>query len=144
LISKPVDSTGRYRDDVMRLWFYSTREDFPKNAVLLYGTSPTITNLQVQPPFFNPPGEEQDYSFNLSTYQNQPVNLEATILNQDSLTIIRTLTSASVSPGSVSMSWDGRAGDGKLAAPGFYTITITATDSLGNQTKAQAVTTIQY
>jgi flagellar hook assembly protein FlgD len=115
---------------------------FQQNAVVVFGTKPTVTNVRVTPPVAGI-GTSQTVSFSLTTFQNQTANITITFLNQGSLSVLRTIQLTGQSPGTVSVTWDGKADNGMPVAPGFYTITVTATDSIGNQASGQILGTIK-
>lgn len=129
-------------------------DNFPQNVVVLYGTAPTITNPRVTFPLFNPSAETpsvsspsagpQTFTFTLGTYLSQSVALTARIVNQTSVSTLRTISIPSQSSGAVSVAWDGRADNGMWVAPGEYTAIITVTDSLGNSTTQQIVLAVEY
>jgi flagellar hook assembly protein FlgD len=119
-------------------------DQFSVNAVVVYGTKPSLTNLHVTPPIYGPAAGPQTIAFTLTTFQNQPVTVTSKFLNQDSLSTLRTVTATAVSPGNVSLTWDGRADNGAWVAPGLYTVTVTVTDSIGNVIQSQILTTIRY
>ena len=130
---------------IMHYAHVSTPDNYSKNAVVVYGTKPTVTNLAVTPPLYKPGLTNQTVSFSLATYQNQLSSVTVTFLNQSSLSVVRTITQAGVSPGSVSIPWDGKAGDGTIVAPGLYTVTVTVADAMGTPPiKRQIQTTVQY
>jgi flagellar hook assembly protein FlgD len=129
-------------------------DNFPSNVVLLYGTAPTITTVRVTPALFHPAASappvtaptagSHALTFVLGTYQSQPIGLTVQYVNQTSLSTLRTITASAQPAGTVSVNWDGRADNGMLVAPGYYTLIISATDSLGNVTKQHAITTVAY
>ncbi len=139
-----VDPTGAYRGDILSVAVVINRILFSKNAVVAYGTRPALANVRVTPPHYGPTIGPQTVSFDLATYQGQPAAVTVTFFNQTSRTVLRTLSVPSQAPGSISLAWDGRADNGVLVAPGPYTVTVTATDGLGNQVSGQILTTIQY
>jgi hypothetical protein len=139
-----VDATGAERGEIQGIAIASDHKNFSKNAVVVYGTKPVLSAVAVGPPVFGPAVGTQTVWFNLSTYQNQPVDMTITFLNQSSLSILRTLHLTGQMPGTVAAVWDGRADNGMLVAPGSYLVTATVTDGLGNQVSGQILTTIQY
>jgi len=102
-----------------------------------------VRNVRIDPPVFDPSLAAPVVSFDLGTYQNQPVNVAITFLNQSSVSTLRTIILPAQAPGHVTVPWDGRADNGMLVAPGFYTITVTATDSIGNQVQGQILATVR-
>jgi len=139
-----TDGTGAMRGDLARVAVVTDRYLFSQNAVVQFGSKPTLTNVRVTPPVFGPTLGNQNITLTLSTYQSQAVSVTVSILNQASLSVLRTITVPTQGPGNATIPWDGRADNGMLVAPGFYTITVTVTDSLGNTVTGRALTTVQY
>jgi flagellar hook assembly protein FlgD len=143
-----VDSAGKYNpqppNGLMSLAAASSRALFPKNAVVLFGTACSVTGVTVTPPVFGPATGTQTVAFTLSTYQNQAAVVTVSFLNQDSLSILRTINLGSQSVGGGTAVWDGKADNGVLVAPGAYLVTVTASDSIGNIATGQIMTTVQY
>jgi flagellar hook assembly protein FlgD len=140
-----VDQTGAFRgDEIKRSIAVNEQQYWTKNAVILYGTKPTITNLRVTPAVYGPAVGTQSITLDLTTYQNQSASVSVSFLNQSSLSTLRTVTAANQVPGPVTIPWDGRADNGMWIAPGFYTITVAVTDPIGNVVSEQLLTTIQY
>lgn len=140
-----VDSAGVFHPDVKGYSLGSNRAYFAQNAVVVYGTKPVISGslVTVSPPVFMPGTGNQSVNFTLSTYQNQQATVTVTYMNQSSLSVLRTIT-ANVSPGAVSIPFDGRADNNMWVAPGDYLVTATVVDSIGNRVSAQILTSIQY
>jgi flagellar hook assembly protein FlgD len=139
-----VDATGAFRGDIRGLGIVAERDQFAKNAVIAYGSKPRITNVRVTPPVFGPAVGTQKVEFDLVTNLNQSVEVAVSFLNQSSLSTLRTVTIPQQAPGHVTVTWDGRADNGMLVAPGNYTVTVVVTDPLGNKSRGQILTTIQY
>lgn len=139
-----VDGSGVLRPDLSRIDIFRKRSNFSKNAVVLYGGRPTISNLKVTPPFYKPTSGNQILTFDLTTYQSQTASVSITYQNQSTLSILRTITSNGVEAGEVSIPWDGKADNGTDVAPGYYTVTVSVNDALGNEVRAQMLTTIRY
>ncbi len=139
-----ADGTGRFRSDIRQVAVVTYRHLFSKNAVVLFGTSPPISNLQVTPSYFGPAtGTTQTVSFTLGGTRS--ANITVIFQNQESGSILHTVTLLNQLPGTITTPpWDGRAGNGMWVAPGPYTITVTAVDTLGNQVQGQTLTNIQY
>jgi parallel beta-helix repeat protein len=137
-----VDLTGAFRPDIKTLAIVMFRNQFPLNGIVLFGTKPTISNLAVTPSVASV-GATQSLTFTLGTYQSQTAAVSVAFQNQSSLSTLRTISVPSQTPGNVSIAWDGRADNGMLVAPGFYTVTVTVTDGIGNQVSRQILTTIQ-
>jgi flagellar hook assembly protein FlgD len=139
-----IDDTGALRTDLQFLGIAIGQDTFSKNAVVLYGVKPVVTNLKVTPPVFGPASGGQVVSLDLTSFQSKPVAVTVTFQNQASLSTLRTISVSGQAPGHVAIPWDGRADNGMLVAPGFYTVTATVVDSLGNQVKSQVLTNILY
>ena len=140
-----ADPSGRYVADAENFTAaWSLRSNFAKNAIVLYGTKPVITNLTLTPAMYGPDVSDQDVEFDLATYLNQNVTITLTFVNQASVSALRTVTLTNHAPGHVLASWDGLADSGMWVAPGFYTCTVTVTDSIGNSSSSQLMTTILY
>jgi len=139
-----ADPTGAYRGDIAQLALVTDRKAFSANAVVVFGTKPTVSNVRATPPFYSPAAGSQTVEFDLATYQSQAASITITFLNQTSLSVLRTLTLSNQAPGHVTRTWDGKADNGMAVAPGLYTITVAATDGLGNQVKGQILTTLAY
>jgi hypothetical protein len=139
-----IDQNGNYRTDMNAFAVYFVRTTFSKNAVIVFGTKPTITNLAVSPIQYGPDFGMQSVNMNVTSYQSQPVTLILKFTNMKSKSVLRTITFNNVSPGAVSKQWDGKADGGMKVAPGKYIVTATVTDTVGNQISSQILTTIQY
>ena len=139
-----TDSTGKYRPEAGGVTVVSRRTTFAKNAVVVYGTKPVITNVSVTPPFYGPAVGSQAVALDLSTYQNQAATVVITFRNHGSLSILRTVTLTNQAPGHITTAWDGRADNGMWVAEGFYTVSASATDGLGNTSSGQILTTVKY
>jgi flagellar hook assembly protein FlgD len=139
-----TDTTGAFRPDIVKIMVFSDQRLFPLGAVMVFGRIPSVTNVHVTPPDFGPMNGTQVASFTLATYQSQAVAVTVSFLNQTSLSTLRTISIPSQAPGNINVTWDGRADDGSLVAPGSYTVTVTAVDSLGNVGKGQILTRVEY
>ncbi|MEO8190351.1 MAG: FlgD immunoglobulin-like domain containing protein, partial [Acidobacteriota bacterium] len=139
-----LDPAGVLRKDIKAIVLELRTDTFSKNAVVLFGSKPVLTNLRVDPPSYGPAGGNQVVSFDVTTYQTAPVSATVTFRNQSSMSVLRTLTAASQPPGHISIPWDGHADNGMWVAPGFYTVTLTITDPIGNQRTSQVLTDIEY
>ena len=139
-----IDDAGAFRTDLQALVIFIGQDAFPKNAVVLYGVKPVVTNLKVTPPVFGPASGGSTVSLDVTSYQSNPVAVTVTFQNQASLSTLRTISLSGQAPGHVAVPWDGRADNGMLVAPGFYTVTATVVDSVGNQVRSQILTNILY
>lgn len=137
-----IDGAGAVRPDLLWVGANSERGSFSKNAVICYGHRSEITNIQASPPMFDPLSGTQSIEADLST--DQTVNVRIAIKNQASQSVLRTLTVNNVSAGHFSTTWDGRADNDMLVSPGLYLITLSATDTIGNTSDIQLLTTIRY
>ena len=139
-----ADSTGKFVGGMTQVQAWSLRSNFAKNATVVYGTSPVVTNVTVTPPVFGPAVGTQTVAFDLASYLNQAVGVTIAFVNQGSVSALRTITLASQAPGHVVLTWDGKADNAMWVAPGFYTVTVTATDAAGNRATGQILTTVLY
>ena len=143
-VSAGVDVAGVYRAGGFKyLTLVTERGVFAKNAVVLFGSKPTVQNLVVTAPVLAPGQNESTVAFDLGTFQSQPADVTVTFLNQSSVSVLRTITLPAQSPGHVTVPWDGRADNGMCVAPGAYTITVTVADTIGNQVQGQILATVQ-
>jgi flagellar hook assembly protein FlgD len=88
--------------------------------------------------------DAQEVTFSLETYQNERVSGVISYMNQGSRSVLRTLTLRDVRPGLVKAAWDGRADNGARVAPGNYVVSVRMTDALGQEAKAEILTTVGY
>jgi flagellar hook assembly protein FlgD len=139
-----VDPAGAFRGNIGSIAVLARQDNFSRNAVVLFGSKPGLTNLVVQPTAFNPGFGAQSVAFDVSSFQNQPLNVSVSAKNQESLSVLRTVTAAAQPAGHVTVLWDGRADNGMWAAPGAYTLTVTVSDAIGNAVSRQALTSISY
>jgi flagellar hook assembly protein FlgD len=139
-----VDATGALRFDIHWIEAGSSRAIFSKNAVVLFGSKPTVTNVRVTPAMYGPAVGTQTVAFDLASPPSLASTVTVTFLNQGSVSVLRTITLTAQSPGHKTVTWDGHGDNGMWVAPGFYTVTVSATDSLGNQAQGQILTTLQY
>lgn len=139
-----IDDTGALRPDLNKTSVTSFMDNFPKNAVLVYGSKPVLSPVTVTPAFYGPAIGQQIVSFNLTTYQNQPATVQVTFRNQASGSVLRTITRTDQAVGAVSVTWDGLADNGMWVAPGVYIVTAGATDAIGNTVTQQILTNIVY
>jgi flagellar hook assembly protein FlgD len=138
-----IDHTGKYRT-IRSAAIVTATSEFPKNAALMYGARAKVENVKVTPPVFGPMTGTQAIEFDLSTYQSQPADVTIALINLSTVSTLRTLTLPAQAAGHVTVTWDGRADNGMLVAPGFYRVLVTATDAQGNVVPGDILTTIQY
>jgi hypothetical protein len=138
-----IDAQGNFRGDIVGV---KAGEDvgIPIGGVVVWGRVPTVTSVRVSPPRYGPSNGTQNLTFTLATYQNQSVPLTITYVNQGSQSALKTIPIPSQAPGPISVTWDGRADDGSLVAPGPYTVTVRATDAIGNVGIGQVLTRVEY
>jgi parallel beta-helix repeat protein len=139
-----VDPSGVFRTDILGLATIVNRATFPRNAVVSFGTRPTLISLVVAPTYYRPPVVQQAVSFFLTSYQSQPVTVRLTVTNLASRSVLRTKTVTGVVPGMASISWDGRADNGMWVAAGRYSLDLLVTDAIGNSANAQTLTVVDY
>jgi flagellar hook assembly protein FlgD len=118
--------------------------NFPENTVVLFGTAPSITYPLFSPTLFDPAFGPQEITFTLSTYQGQAATITVDVISQEELSVVRTLTLPGLSPGSITIPWDGEGVSEVPLAPGPYTFIFTVTDLMGNSTVQHAVSRIGY
>lgn len=141
-----VDDTGAYRPDASVILLISNRQGMSLNDVVVYGGKPRVSNVRVTPPLFGPAVGTQVVAFDLATFTGETASVTVTWANQASRSILRTMTASNISPGTgVHLPpFDGRADNGMLVAPGFYTVTVTAVSSRGERATGEIATTIEY
>jgi flagellar hook assembly protein FlgD len=119
-----VDSTGKYRADARRVEVITKLDTFSKNAVILFGTKPTVSAVSLTPFIYAPRNGTQTINYTLGTYNSQSATVTVTFFNQLSMSVIRTITQTGVAPGARTAVWDGKADNGMWAAPGQYLISV--------------------
>jgi flagellar hook assembly protein FlgD len=139
-----VDPAGLLRGNIGSIVLLRSDNAFSQNAVVLFGTKPALSNLAVAPPNYNPGLGPQAISLDVSSYQNQPVSVSIAYFNQESQSVLRTVTANGRSAGHVTINWDGHAENGMWVAPGAYTLTVTASDGIGNAVSRKLLTMISY
>jgi flagellar hook assembly protein FlgD len=140
-----LDANNDYRGDVKGLAAIIRTKFFSKNAVVVFGSKPKVTNVRVTPAIYGPAtGTTQSIQYNLATYLNEQATVTITLMNLKSKSILRTLNTGLQSPGLRTATWNGRADNGEWVAPGAYAVTVTATDPRGYPAKGQILTTLQY
>lgn len=146
-----LDAAGVYRgENYSQLSITTTRDCFARSAVLLYGTKPSVRNVTADPPSLAPPLGATMVGFDLSTYQNRTADVVVSFVNQAALSTscpatcatLRTIKLEVQRPGHVSVRWDGRSDGGAPVAPGSYTVTVAATDRIGNRVQGQIIATV--
>ncbi|PYQ29651.1 MAG: hypothetical protein DMF56_11860 [Acidobacteria bacterium] len=128
-----------------RLTVIRRDDTWPRNLTLVYGTAPQLSNLTISWLVFNPAGPSvEEFRINATTFQSRPVTIKGEFKNMAWGSILRTLTTASQSPGQIVLTWNGRADNGAWVAPGVYEATITVTDSAGSSTVIKPLITVRY
>lgn len=117
---------------------------YPKNLLLLFGTTPSLSNLAISPMVFNPAAGSATFTMDVGSPLGRPITLSAKFLNMASGTVLRTVTNAPSSAGTQSIAWDGKADNGMWVAPGQYEVRISATDSIGSQVTIKPLVTVRY
>ena len=100
--------------------------------------------VKMSPSFFRPDLGTQEVSFTLKTFRRERVSATISFTNQESLSVLRTLRLENVAPGLVKAAWDGRSENAALVSPGNYTVTVWATDSLGQRASGEILTRVDY
>lgn len=142
--------TGSYvAPSYPRLTVIRRYDQIPLNMVLVYGTTPKITDLQITPIIYNPgagtaAGGNQTFTVDVDTYNARQAQLKLQFRNMSTNSILRTLTTALAPEGEISAQWDGRADNNAWVAPGWYEVTITAIDSAGSTTKLRPIVVVRY
>ncbi len=139
-----VDPAGAFRGNIGSIVLLRGDGSFSQNAVVLFGTRPTLGNLVVEPPNYNPGSGPQTVALDVSSFQNQPVTVSVEFFNQESRSVLRTVTATGKPAGHVAIPWDGRADNGMWVSPGAYTLTVTVSDGIGNAVSRQILTMISY
>ncbi len=141
-----VNNNGVPRPDINVVAIGKDYSSVPKNAVVLFGSKPTVNNFKALPSiYYAGSGANQTISFDLTSYQNQPVNGTITVTNHTNGAIIPILTLTNLAPGSnISIPWDGKSAAGNWLPPGGYTLILTVTDSLGNTVNIKNLTRLRY
>jgi parallel beta-helix repeat protein len=117
---------------------------FAQNAIVLFGTRPTVSGVTATRPAFSPWTATQTIAFDLTTYGAQPATVSIRFTNQASLSTLRQVSLGSPPAGHNTFLWDGRADNGMLVAPGIYLVTVTATDGIGNTSSGEILSNVQY
>ncbi len=124
-------------------------DNWPKNVVLVFGTSPAISNLAISSSMLNPASATTiatglDVSFDVSTFQSRNVTTTCQFRNTGSGSVLRTITLASQPAGHLTVHWNGRADNGDWVAPDVYEIILTTTDSAGSATTVRPLVVVRY
>ena len=124
-------------------------DNWPRNSVLVFGTAPSITNLAVSSPIFNPASATTfstglDVSFDVSTFQSRSITATCQYRNTTYNSILRTVTLAAQPPGHITVHWNGRADNGDWVVPDVYEIILTVTDSAGSSATVRPVVIVRY
>jgi flagellar hook assembly protein FlgD len=137
-----IDHTGSYRA-IRGIAIVARTDRFPKNALVLFGSKPKLTNVRVTPPIFGPEVSQQSVEFDLA-FTGHPVGVAIEFVNLSTKTVLRTVEVSEQSAGHAVIAWDGRADDGMRVSPGRYNVIVTVTDGIGNVVKSGILTEIQY
>jgi flagellar hook assembly protein FlgD len=120
-------------------------DNWPKNAVLVFGTNPAISNLTVSSSMFNPAFVAGlDVSFDVATFQSRSVTTTCQFRNTGSGSILRTITLPAQPAGHLTVHWNGRADNGDWVAPDVYEIILTTTDSAGSAAVVRPLVIVRY
>jgi flagellar hook assembly protein FlgD len=140
-----IDSDENLRPELQYMHIGAKIINFSKNAVIVYGSKPSVTALAVSPKIYNPRAGNQAISFTLNTFQGQVApSVIVVIKNFSSYSVMKTITLNNVPSGVVNTEWNGLTSNGNSVSPDLHLITVTATDSIGQQATAQLFTTIRY
>lgn len=139
-----VDNLGAFRPDIHGIAVISHHEDLARNAIVVHGGRPSVSRLSVTPARFEPALDSQEVRFSLHTFQDERASVEVSWMNQDSRSVLKSLLLSDANTSSLNVSWDGRAANGMRVAPGVYVLSVRATDALGQESKAEILTTIVY
>jgi len=139
-----LDPAGRYRgNDYTQLSVTVIRDRFARNAVIVYGTRPTIRNVTATPSVIASGATAAAVSFDLTTHGETAASVTVAFVNQSSRSALKRIELPAQRPGRVSLQWDGRADNGAWVAPGSYTIDVVATDTIGNRAQGQIFVTVR-
>jgi len=124
-------------------------DNWPKNAVLVFGTNPAISNLAISSAIFNPASATSiatglDVSFDVTTFQSRSVTIACQFRNTTSGSVLRTITLAAQPAGHLTVHWNGRADNGDWVAPDVYEIILTTTDSAGSAVSVRPLIIVRY
>jgi len=145
-----TSTTGSYvAPYYLRLTVIRRHDQIPRNLVLVYGTTPVISNPRISPPIFNPGAGTatngmQTFTVNVDTHNARQAQLKLQFRNMQTNSVLRTITTALAPEGDISAQWDGRADNNAWVAPGWYEVTISAIDSAGSATKIKPVVVVRY
>lgn len=139
-----VDDAGVFRPDIHAIFVISHHEDLARNAIIVYGGRPLVTQLSASPAPYRPDMGAQEVTFSLRTFRNERASALITWMNQESRSVLRTLTLTDVRSGLIRITWDGRGENGARVAPGAYTIMVRVTDALGQEARAETLARLEY
>lgn len=139
-----VDDTGAYRPDLHGVLVISSHENLSRNAIVVVGGSPTVTHVAISPSQFRPYDGTQTVVFDLGLLSNEKASASISWTHQGSLSTLRTLQLVDVVAGNATASWDGRADNGVLVAPGRYTVRVRVSDGRGQKATGEILTTVMY
>lgn len=139
-----VDSNDAYVASAFsNISITSTRERFARNAVIVFGTAPSVLDLRVDLPSFSPPIGRTRLAFRLASPIGATSDISIRFVNLVSHSTLRTVLLPTREPSQIEIEWDGRADNGALVAPGPYLITVTAADRIGNTASARILATVR-
>lgn len=126
------------------LWLYR----LPPNAIIVAGNTPEITDIAMDPHYFNPAynpyAAGAAATANLTVTIDKPATILVDIVNETGLSV-RRLTAENRASGANILAWDGLDSEGNLVAPGTYSLGVTAIDETGNRSLPRyAATTVRY
>lgn len=99
-----------------------------KGTITVEKEAPRITDLVVTPDPFKP----SDYgALNIRFNLSEAARVSVKIMDKGGKLVKTVISSASLTPGTAGLAWDGRRADGQRAANGAYKVVISAVDSFG-------------
>ncbi len=139
-----VDDSGAFRPDIHAVFVISHHEQLSANAIVVHHGAPRISAVTVSPSAYLPFVGRQEVAFNISSFPRERLSAILTFVNQETRSALRRIELRDVAPGRVTATWDGRGDNGMQVAPGPYTVTVTATDSLGQVARGEILTRVEY
>ena len=140
-----TDDTGTLRPDLNHVAVASFRTNFAQNAVLVFGAAPAAGNASVSAPVFNPAaGPPLTMSFDVTYYLNNQQPVWVSFVNVRSGSTLKTIQVTNLIGGHATVTWDGRADNGMLVAPGDYKVLAIFTDPTSSKYAIQLPLIITY